>query len=99
MSKEQGAAKKIILEFLDFLRFKVENDSLTLEEADSVARVLENDLELMGTADDFSRFYNKSKTNVTTVIDRRMLPKPRRMVMHSFSAFRKVVPEKWRNHS
>lgn len=95
MSNNQNFAKKIILEFIDYIRMKIENDSLSLEEADSMARVLENSLELTGTADDFARFYGKSKTNVTTVIDRKMLPKPRRLVVHSFSAFRKVIPKSW----
>lgn len=31
--EEQGFGKKIILDFLDFVRYKVESDSLTMEEA------------------------------------------------------------------
>ena len=95
MPKEQNLGKRIVLEFLDFIRYKIENDSLTLEEADSIAKTLESGLNLTGTADDFARFYGKSKTNVTTVIDRKMLPKPRRLVIHSFNAFRKVIPKGW----
>lgn len=95
MPKEQSVGKKIALEFLDFIRFKIENDSLTLDEVESIARTLESGLDLTGTADDFARFYGKSKTNVTTVIDRRMLPKPRRLVVHSFNAFRKAIPKGW----
>ena len=95
MPKEQNIGKRIVLEFLDFIRFKIENDSLTLEEADSIARTIENSLDLTGTADDFAKFYGKSKTNVTTVIDRKMMPKPRRLVIHSFNAFRKAIPKSW----
>jgi len=95
MPKEQSIGKKIALEFLDYIRFKIESDSLTLEEAESIARTFESGLNLTGTADDFARFYGKSKTNVTTVIDRRMMPKPRRLVVHSFNAFRKVIPKGW----
>lgn len=98
MPKEQSLGKKIVLEFLDFIRFKIESDSLTMEDADSIARTFENSLNLTGTADDFARFYGKTKTNVTTVIDRKMLPKPRRLVMHSFNAFRKVIPSSWHIH-
>ena len=96
MSKEQNNFKGIVLEFLDYIRYKVENDCLTLEEAESIARTFEENLDLTGTADDFARFYGKSKTNVTTVIDRKMLPRPRRMVMHSFNKFRKAVPDSWK---
>ena len=95
MSNEQSVGKKIILEILDYVRFKIENDSLTLEEADSIAKTIQDSLNLIGTADDFAKFYGKSKTNITTVIDRKMLPRPRRLVVHSFNAFRKVIPSKW----
>ena len=98
MTTDTNFAKRIILDFLDFIRFKVENDSLTLEEADSIAKTIEGGLSLTGTADDFARFYGKTKTNVTTVIDRRFLPKPKRVLLHSFNEFRKVVPSTW-NHN
>ena len=95
MQKEQSVCKRIALEFLDYIRFKIESGSLSMEEVESIAKAMENEMDLTGTADDFARFYGKTKTNVTTVIDRRMLPKPRRIVIHSFNAFRKVVPKSW----
>lgn len=97
MSEKENFAKEIILEFLDFLRFKIENDRLTLGDTEAMARVFEQGLDLTGTADDFARFYGKSKTNVTTVIDRKFLPKPTRMVSYRFNDFRKAVPSSW-NH-
>lgn len=98
MSREQNFAKEIILEFLDYIRFKIENDRLTIEEADSIAKTIQGGLPLVGTADDFAKFYGKTKTNVTTVIDRRFLPKPKRALLHSFNEFRKVIPSSW-NHT
>lgn len=95
MTNNQSRGKQIILEFIDFIRYKIVSDSLTLEEADSIAKTLENSLNLTGTAEDFSKFYGKTKTNVTTVIDRKMLSKPRRLVMHSFNEFRKSIPPSW----
>lgn len=41
--EEQGFGKKIILDFLDFIKYKVESDSLTMEEADSVGVDLESE--------------------------------------------------------
>lgn len=95
MQKEQSLGKRIALEFLDFLRFKVENDSLTMEEVESIAKTFEESVNLTGTADDFARFYGKSKTNVTTVIDRKMMSRPRRLVVHSFNEFRRNKPASW----
>ena len=95
MPDNQNFAKEIILEFLDFIRFKIESGSLTMEDADSIAKTIQSHLNLSGTADDFARFYGKTKTNVTTVIDRRFLPKPKRVLLHSFNDFRKAVPSSW----
>lgn len=98
MPKEQSIGKKIALEFLDYLRFKIESDSLTMEEVESIARAFEGSLCLTGTADDIARFYGKSKTNVTTVIDRKMLSKPKRAVLHSFNEFRRAAPSSWHHN-
>ena len=98
MSKETNLGKRIALEFLDYLRFKVESDSLTVEEVDSIAKTFESSLNLTGTADDFARFYGKSKTNVTTVIDRKMISRPKRLVSYSFNEFQRAVPISWHIH-
>lgn len=98
MPEETNIWKKIILEILDFLRYKVENDKLTLGEAESIARTIESNLELSGTIDDLSAFYGQSRTNVSSVINRRMARKPTRRVFYSFMAFRKIIPNKWRCH-
>ena len=98
MPTETNFAKEIILEFLDYIRYKVENDRLTMEEADSIAKTIQSNMSLSGTADDFAKFYGKTKTNVTTVIDRKMLPRPRRALLHSFNDFRRAIPRSWNNH-
>lgn len=89
-------AKKLVLEFLDFLKYKVENDLLSMEDINSIAKVIKEDLEIVGTLDDLAAFYGQSKTNVSSVIKRRMIKKPQRRVYYSFNAFQKIVPEKWK---
>lgn len=97
MPNNQSLGKRIVLEFLDFIRYKIENDSLTLEEADSIAKTLQSELELSGTADDLARFYGKSKDAVNGIIKRNVIVKPRRnVVLHSFQAFSKKIPASWR---
>lgn len=96
MSEETTIVKRIIIEFLEFIRFKVENDRLTMEDMEAIAKTMEANLDLSGTADDFARFYGKTKTNVSTVIDRAMIPRPRRTVSYSFRTFRKAIPKSWR---
>ena len=96
---QDNVGKRLLLEFLDFLRYKVDNDLMTMEDIESLARVIEEHLPLLGTADDFARFYGQSRTNVTSVINRRMIAKPVRRVFYRFDLFRKIIPEKWRNHN
>ena len=98
MSEESNIWREIVLEFLDFFRYKVENGKLTMRETESMAKTLESGLELQGTVEDFCRFYGQSRTNVSSVINRRLFIKPVRRVFYPFSAFRKAVPKRWKCH-
>ena len=93
---KNDCGKRILSEFLSFLKYKVDNDLLTMEEVDSMVRTIEESLTVRGTADDFARFYDQPKTNISSLINRRMVSKPVRRVFYSFKAFRKIIPEKWR---
>lgn len=95
-SEEQCLAKQFLLEIIDFIRMKIENDSLTMEEMNSIARTIMGNLELYATIDDLSAHYGKSKDAINGVIKRRMIKKPRRnVVLYSFSAFQKIIPSSW----
>lgn len=89
-------AKKLIIEFLDFLKYKVENDLLSMDDIDSIARAIKQDLKIFATSDDLAAFYGQSNGNVRSLISRRMIQKPQRRVYYSFNAFSKIVPEKWK---
>lgn len=94
--KESSVWKRIVLEILDFLRFKIENDKLTMEEMESISRTVESGLNLTGTIDDFARFYGKPKENVKVVINRKVLAKPSRHVLYPFRSFMKARPKGWK---
>ena len=89
------AIKQLLLEFLDFFRYKIENDLLTMGEVESLVKAISERVILLGTIDDFAQFYEQSHTNVSSVIKRRMIPKPVRRVFYPFIAFSKIVPQKW----
>lgn len=95
-SEIYGLGKKFLSEFLGFLKHKVDTGQLTLEEEQAMVRIIERDMPLYGTSDDFAEYYHQPPVNVRNVIHRRMLSKPRRRVMYSFLEFCKIVPEKWR---
>lgn len=96
MSTETNFAKEIILDFLDYIRYKIEHDRLTLSEADSIAKTIQGGLKLTGTVDDLCDFYGQSRSNVKAVIGRKMLGKPERRVHYPFNSFNRVVPASWK---
>lgn len=89
-------AKKLVIEFLDFLKYKVENDLISMDDIDSIARAIKQDLKIVATIDDLAAFYGQPNGNVRSLINRRMIQKPQRRVYYSFNAFSKIVPEKWK---
>lgn len=93
---EQELCKKLLCEFLDFLKYKIEHDALTLEEELAMLRVFERSIRLSATSEDLSRYFGKSEVAVRSVISRRMMTKPRRRVLHDFREFVRVMPDKWR---
>ena len=95
----ENVGKRILSEFLSYLKYKVDNDLLTMEEVESISKAIEENLTVLSTADDFARFYGQSRTNISSIINRKMMDKPIRRVYYSFKAFRKIIPEKWRNHT
>lgn len=94
-TKERRIGKKILSDFLGFLKYKVDNDQLTLEEEQAMLRIIERDLPLSSTADDLARYYRQTPGNVRAVINRRLSSKPKRRVMYSFLDFSRIVPDKW----
>lgn len=92
-------AKRLLSEFLSFLQYKIDNDLLTMEEMDSLSKTVETNLNLIGTADVFSKFYDQPRTNISSVIHRKLLDKPQRRVFYSFNSFQRIVPNKWKCHS
>ena len=96
MDNNNNIAKRIVLEFLEFLRFKVENDKLSMRDVEAVARMFEENLTMTATLDELSDYYGKNKEAVRSVIKRRMFQKPiRNVVLYPFHVFRKLVPSSW----
>lgn len=96
MSKQANPVKEILSDFFGYLKYKVDNDRFTLEEEQALIRLIENNIPLVGTSEDFAKYYNQPQVNVRSVITRRMLEKPKRMVVRSFSSFCKIIPSSWR---
>lgn len=95
-SKKANPFKDFVLEALDVLRFKLENNKLTLSEWEALARIIGEQLPLLGSLDDLAAYYDKPKENVKVVISRKLNAKPIRRILYPFLSFIKVVPERWK---
>ncbi len=92
-------AKEKLSEILGYYKYKVDHDLCTMEEIESAAKALESNMNIHGTVDDFANYYGKSKDAVNGIIKRNVIEKPRRnVVLHSFIAFMRRVPESWRKN-
>lgn len=89
-------AKKILIEILDYYKYKIDNDLCTMEEIESTSKLLQENMEISGTISDFARFFDVSEINVRSTINRKLIDKPRRRVYYRFIPFLKIIPEKWK---
>lgn len=87
--------RKFLSEFLGFLKYKVDNDLLTLDEVEQMVNVIRRDIEIGGTSEDFAKHFRQSPVNVRCVISRKYIGKPKRKVIYSFNKFLGIIPDKW----
>lgn len=96
---EQQEGNKILSEILGFYKYKADNNLCTMEEVKTATKVLQENMDIDGTINDFAKFYDKSKDAVNSVIKRNLIEKPKRnVVLYPFHAFRKVIPRSWNWH-
>lgn len=91
--------KHILLNILDFLRYKVDNDQCTAEELRKFSDITTKELNTSATIDELSDFYGQSRSNVSNVISRRPIPKdkkPKRRVYYNFAWFSSIIPDSWK---
>jgi hypothetical protein len=86
--------KELIRQTLKFWLQKLDDGSCTMEEIRSVPRAIEN-MNVLGTVEDFAKFCGKPEQYVRNVINRKVLDKPKRRVYYRFLPFIKNIPDKW----
>lgn len=91
--------KHTLLNILDFLRYKVDNDQCTPEEIRNLSDIVTKELNTSATIDELSDFYGQSRSNVSNVISRRPIPKdkkPKRRIYYNFAWFNSIIPDSWK---
>lgn len=89
-------ASKILSDILGYYKYKVDNNLCTMDEMNDALKALENNMEIHGTISDFAKFYEKPENHIRATISRKLIDKPKRVVLYPFHKFAKIVPEKWR---
>ena len=91
--------KQLLLNIIDFLRYKVDNDQCTADDLRKFSDIATEMLDTKATIDELSEFYGQSRSNVSNVISRRPIPKdkkPKRRVYYNFAWFSLIIPESWK---
>lgn len=86
----------LLIEILEFYIFKLKAGKCTQQEAESTTETIVSNMEIDGTISDFAKFYGVSESNVRAVIARKLLAKPKRILLYPFHKFIKIIPESWR---
>lgn len=88
-------SKDLIVETLEYWKYKVEANACTMEEMQKLSEIVDKELNINGTVEDFAKFYDKPEQAVRNVIHRKVLDKPKRRVYYKFLPFLKSIPDKW----
>ena len=91
--------QKILLEFIDYLKYKIENKKFTLIELEGLHNFLLNTFDVKATIEELADYYNKDKARVRTEIARKMLSKPTRRVYYNFKEFNDIIPSSWKHQT
>jgi hypothetical protein len=87
--------KTYLAEILDYYKYKLDNNLCTMEEMNSLAKTIQENMEIQGTISDFAQFYNQSESSIRATISRKLLAKPKRKVFYPFHTFARIVSDKW----
>lgn len=92
-------SKELLNQTLDFYKQKLNSDSsCTPEDIESLRDIFVENLEIVGTVEDISKFYNVPESSVRNLISRKVIEKPKRRVYYNFISLLKRIPDKWLIH-
>lgn len=87
--------KELLLDIIDFCRYKVENNECTDADMRNAFELLSDELSCEATISDLAKHYRQSENNVRNVIARKYIGKPTRRVSYDYRKIIKVIPRSW----
>lgn len=88
--------KNVLLEIIDFYRYKIVNDKCTSEDMKAAFELLRDNAVSEATIKDIADFYGQSESNVRNIVSRKVASKPKRAVLYNFIDVTKIIPKSWR---
>jgi len=95
MDKKEVDVQAELLRLLDYYKETLENGGCTIGAMESFYKTMLQNIDVVGTVEDFAKFYGVSEQNVRSVINRYSTDKPKRRVFYKFHEFVKIIPKKW----
>lgn len=95
MDKNEINVQEELIRLLDYYKETLANGGCTIGAMESVYKTMLENLDVVGTVEDFAKFYGVSEDSVRHVINRYMVQKPTRRVFYPFHPFTKIIPHKW----
>lgn len=89
-------ANKILSEMLGYYKYRVDNNLCTMEEMDNARKAIESNMDIYGSIKDFSNFFDVPENQIRATISRKLLAKPKRILLYPFHKFIEVIPDKWK---
>lgn len=93
--EENNEVQKELERLLDYYQFQLKNGGCTVGAMEEFYKLLVQNMNIVGTVEDFAKFYGVSEANVRSVINRYSTDKPIRRVFYRHNLFRKIIPSKW----
>ena len=89
--------KEELLRLLDYYKEQLMCGGCTMNAMLTFYKFLVENIDVVGTVEDFAKFYGVSESKVRHTISRYMVEKPKRRVFYPFHPFTKIIPRKWLN--
>lgn len=96
MPTPDHSPKFILIEILDYLKYKLLNDDCTPEEIRSFANMAEDNLHINTTTAHIAERYHQSRSNVRNVLSRKTMPKAKWVKLYDYMKFMKNMPKRWK---
>ena len=92
---EEIDVKQELLRLLDYYKTQLESGGCTMGAMLSFYQFLMEHINVVGTAEDFAKFYDIPESTIRSLLSRKMVQQPKRRVFYPFHEFTKIVPRKW----